>query len=68
MKLPTAELSLKASNKVEALCEQGCSQINELLDQAKKGKDLDILSDCNTNEVKQIIDELSQIMSIYTDD
>ena len=60
-----SELSTKASNKIEALCEQGCSQINTLLQKAETGSQIDELSDFNNKEVNQIIDELSEIMSIY---
>ncbi|MCK5394937.1 MAG: hypothetical protein KAJ32_03045 [Gammaproteobacteria bacterium] len=62
------ELSKKAINKIETLCEKGCSQVNDLLKNAKNGNKLEELSDFNGSEIDQIVDELSQIMSVYDDD
>ncbi len=58
----------KISNKIEALCAQGCSQVNQLLENAKKGKTISELAEFNDSESKQIIIELTQIMSIYDTD
>ena len=67
MKSTKPELSKKAISKIEALCDQGCSQVNELLDKAENGSKLEELSDFSSNEISQIIDELSEIMSVYDD-
>ena len=62
------DLSEKAINKIEALCKQGCSQVNQVLDDAKHGKVIDGFSDFSDKEINQIIDELAQIMSVYNKD
>jgi len=59
------DLSKKVSSKIETLCEEGCSQVNQLLEKAKTGNELQELSDFSHSEINQIIDELDQIMSIY---
>lgn len=61
-------LSKKVSSKIEALCSQGCTQVNQLLENAKNGKNNIELAEFNPSEIKQIIDELTQIMSIYSTD
>ena len=68
MKSSKSELSTKALNKIESLCEEGCSQINALLDKADEGSELEELSDFDKGEISQIIDELSEIMSVYSND
>ncbi|NOR43449.1 MAG: hypothetical protein GQ572_08945 [Gammaproteobacteria bacterium] len=68
MKSNQSELSQKALNKIESLCKEGCSQINALLDKADDGSELEELSDFDKGEISQIIDELSEIMSVYTND
>lgn len=62
------DLSEKVVEKIENLCENGCSQVNELLEKVKKGESIDALQDFDTAETKQIIDELTQIMSVYESD
>ena len=59
------DLSKKALDRIEALCKQGCSDVNQLLEKAKNGNRIEELSDFNRSEIEQIIDELDQIMSIY---
>ena len=59
-------LSKKVSRKIEALCAQGCTQVNQLLEDAKNGKSIVELAEFSHSESKQIIDELTQIMSIYS--
>lgn len=59
------ELSNKALKKIEILCEQGCTQINKLLDKAKQGNNIEELADFNQTEIDQIINELDQIMLVY---
>ena len=62
------KLSKKVSSKIEALCSQGCTQVNQLLENAKNGKNNIELAEFNPSEIKQIIDELTQIMSVYNTD
>lgn len=64
----TTNLSKKVSSKIEALCAQGCTQVNQLLEKAKNGKNINELAEFNDSESKQIIDELAQIMSVYNAD
>ena len=61
------ELPKKITDKIEALCQQGCTQINQLLDKAENGSKLEELSGFSQSEIKQIIDELVAIMSVYDD-
>ena len=62
------ELSEEVINNIETLCEQGCTQVNELLEKAESSNNLEELSGFNSRERDQIIDQLSQIMSIYDED
>ncbi|HHJ36308.1 MAG TPA: hypothetical protein ENJ87_11130 [Gammaproteobacteria bacterium] len=55
----------KLEDKIETLCGQGCAQVNQLIDDARNGGDVEALSGFSDNEVAQIIDELSEIMAIY---
>jgi len=58
-------LPKKIEEKIETLCEQGCTQVNQLIDDAKKGGNIEELSEFNGSEIEQIIDELNKIMSVY---
>ena len=60
------ELSKKVLKKIETLCGQGCAEVNLLLERAKNGNHIDELSGFDHDEIKQILDELDQIMSVYT--
>ncbi len=60
------ELSKKALEKIETLCSHGCSEVNKLLERAKNGNHIEELSEFDHDEIKQILDELDQIMSVYT--
>jgi len=68
MKPKQPELSERVTNKIEALCEEGCSQVNELLVKAENGNKIDALSNFESDEINQIIDELSEIMSTYNNE
>ena len=68
MKPKQPDISEKVTNKIEALCEEGCLQVNKLLAKAESGKKIDELSNFKSEEIEQIIDELSQIMSTYNDE
>ncbi len=61
-------LSKKVSNKIEELCAHGCTQVNQLLENVKSGKNIVERSEFNDSEIRQIIDELTQIMSVYNTD
>jgi hypothetical protein len=65
MKPKPSELTEKVTNKIETLCEEGCSEVNKLLVKAENGDTIDALSNFKSEEIEQIIDELSQIMSTY---
>ena len=60
------DLSKKAVEKIEKLCAQGCSEVNQLLKRAKNGNHIEELSEFDHAEIKRILDELDQIMSVYT--
>lgn len=59
------DLSKRALDKIEALCGQGCSDVNLLLEKAKNGAHVEELAEFSNSEIKQILDELDQIMSVY---
>ncbi len=60
------DLSKKAVEKIERLCAQGCSEVNQLLERAKNGNHIEELAEFDHAEIKRILDELDQIMSVYT--
>jgi hypothetical protein len=57
--------SEKVASKLEALCRQGCSAVNQILEQARKGNIIEELADFEQDEIEQIIRELDHIMSVY---
>lgn len=59
------DLSKKAREKIEALCELGCTQVNQLLEKASNGNDIEELSEFTSSEANLIISELGEIMSVY---
>ncbi len=59
------EISNKAADKIEALCESGCTLINQLLEKASQGNEIEELAEFNLSESKQIIEELKKIMAVY---
>lgn len=59
------EHSNKVSKKIESVCEQGCSEVNQLLKKAENGEKIEELSEFSNKEINQIIDELSDIMTVY---
>ncbi len=61
-------LSEKVSSKIETLCAQGCTQVNQLLEKAENRKNIVELAEFSHAESQQIIAELAQIMSIYSTD
>ncbi len=62
------DLSKKAIEKIESLCELGCTQVNQLLKKAEKGNDIEELSSFTKSEMSMIIEELGKIMSVYDED
>ena len=60
-------ISKKAVNKIEALCEQGCSKVSQLLTKANSGEEIEELANFDGDEITHIIGELGEIMSIYQD-
>lgn len=64
----TPEHSKKVEIKIETLCKQGCSQVNQIINNAKNGNIAAELSEFTQSEVNHIIDELSNIMSVYNED
>lgn len=59
------EHSNKVAKKIESVCEQGCSEVNELLKKAENSNNIEELPEFSRTEIQQIIDELSEIMSVY---
>ena len=62
------DLPKKVVNKIESICGLGCTQVNQLLEKAGNGNEIEELSDFSHSEVKQIVDELGKIMSVYEDE
>lgn len=58
-------LSKKAIDKIETLCQLGCSQVNQILEKAGSGDITDELSEFTPSEIEMIIEELTEIMSVY---
>lgn len=59
------DLSKKARDKIETLCGLGCNQVNQLLEKASNGNDIEELSEFSAYEITLIINELGDIMSVY---
>ena len=60
-----SDLPKNLEAKIETLCKQGCTQVNQIIDNAKNGDKIEALAEFNGSEIEQIIDELSKIMSVY---
>ena len=56
------------TSKIEAMCELGCSHVNQLLKQANAGCKIKELAEFNHTEIRQIIDELDKIMAVYEEE
>ena len=61
----TPDLPEKLIHKIEAICERGCRQVNQLLDKASNGEEIEEFSGYSQSEINQIINELTHIMSVY---
>jgi len=59
------QLPKHVSLKIEAICAQGCTEVNLLLKRAGQGKRIQTLSTFSDAEICQIIEELTEIMSVY---
>jgi len=46
----------------------GCTQVNQLLEKAGNGNEIEELSEFSPSETDMIIGELDEIMSVYDDD
>ncbi len=55
------------SDRVETLCQRGCQYVNALLDKHRQGQPIDELADCPDETYREIIQILTDIMSVYTD-
>ncbi|MCG6937147.1 MAG: hypothetical protein LJE83_03105 [Gammaproteobacteria bacterium] len=63
----TQDLPEKIIHQIEAICTQGCTHVNQLLQSARNGTEIEELSAYSQSEINQIINELEQIMSVYAD-
>lgn len=59
------DYSSKVSNKIEELCKLGCTQVNRILEKSQSGDEIEELSEFDQAEIRQIINELGNIMSVY---
>ncbi len=58
----------KIEAQIEELCGQGCSRVNQLIDDARKGRKIEALNGFSEAEIRVIIHELTVIMSVYEND
>lgn len=65
--MPSDYLSQSLSDKVEYICQQGCQHVNSIIDKLEHKLSVEELNDFNDEEKKQILDALSDIMAVYTD-
>lgn len=59
------DLSPQAISIIEKLCAEGCSSVNDLLENVRNGQRIEALDGFQDNEVGLIIEELTQIMAVY---
>lgn len=64
----SADLPKNIELTIETLCKQGCSQVNQIIDDARNGNNIEQLSDFTQSEIELIVKELSNIMSVYDKD
>lgn len=62
------DLSEHAAKTVEAVCERGCDEVKRLIDEAKNGREIEILKNFSETEANMIIEELVGIMAVYDQD
>jgi len=62
------DLSQKAIDIIESICEAGCTEVNQFLEKARDGSEIEELSNFDRKQINLIIDELDQIMSVYDKD
>lgn len=59
------DLSPQAIHVIETLCAEGCTYVNQLLDNARDGRRIEALDGFRDDEVVLILEELAQIMAVY---
>jgi len=62
------DLSEHAVKTIEAVCERGCGEVNQLIEDAKNGREIEILKNFSETETNMIIEELVGIMAVYDQD
>ena len=62
------DLSHQAVETIESLCERGCDEVNRLIDDARNGRQIEVLKDFSDTETSMIIEELVEIMAVYDKD
>ncbi len=58
------ELPKNITNKIESLCELGCTKVRQIIKKADAGNKIEELAEFSHAESKLIVDELSDIMSV----
>ena len=61
----STDLPQKVMDKIEAICTQGCSQVNQVLEQDAASKESEEFSGFTESEKTLVIEELKKIMSVY---
>ena len=60
--------SRKIEDKLESICGQGCSLVNQIIENERNGIDVEELAEFTAAEKRQIIDHLICVMSVYERD
>ncbi len=61
------DLSQKVMDKIEAICTQGCTQVNQVIRQDAVSDENEEFSGFSESEKAQVLEELKKIMSVYDD-
>ena len=59
------QLAPHVQDLVESICEQGCQQVNQVIDDIEKGAEPETPLPLANHEKKQLVTELKAIMSVY---
>ncbi|MCW9012458.1 MAG: hypothetical protein OQL06_01645 [Gammaproteobacteria bacterium] len=55
----------KVSHAVELICNQGCTSVNAIIEVLQNGDSIEQTAQMNPAEVRALIKELKEIMSVY---
>jgi len=58
-------ISIKLSRHLDTLCNKGCTNVRNIIQQLETGNSLPELSELNEKERQQLLQELKAIMAVY---